>query len=146
MFATGFAIFLGLVFIFIKLGRRTMLRMLGHDVWLDIGVTMLTLAIHWGTFALSDEPLDRPPAISRRRVRRGKRQATPSSRCRSAGRADSRLADATGRAEIELRQRAHRHALVARPLRDHLRADRGVGRVAMVGVGAMVPQAPHRDP
>ena len=37
MFATGFAIFLGLVFIFIKLGRRTMLRMLGHDVWLDIG-------------------------------------------------------------------------------------------------------------
>lgn len=32
MFATGFAIFLGLVFIFIKLGRRTMLRMLGHDV------------------------------------------------------------------------------------------------------------------
>ena len=51
MFATGFAIFLGLVFIFIKLGRRTMLRMLGHDVWLDIGVTMLTLAIHWGSFS-----------------------------------------------------------------------------------------------
>ena len=51
MFATGFAIFLGLVFIFIKLGRRTMLHMLGHDVWLDIGVTMLTLAIHWGTFS-----------------------------------------------------------------------------------------------
>ena len=51
MFATGFAIFLGLVFIFIKLGRRTMLRILGHDVWLDIGVTMLTLAIHWGSFS-----------------------------------------------------------------------------------------------
>ena len=51
MFATGFAIFLGLVFIFIKLGRRTMLRMLGHDVWLDIGVTMLTRAIHWGSFS-----------------------------------------------------------------------------------------------
>ena len=41
MFATGFAIFLGLVFIFIKLGRRTMLRMLGHDVWLGDGAVIL---------------------------------------------------------------------------------------------------------
>jgi len=51
MFETGFAIFLGLVFIFIKLRRRTMLRLLRHDMAIDVGVTLLTLAIHWGTFS-----------------------------------------------------------------------------------------------
>jgi hypothetical protein len=50
MFETGFAIFLGLVFIFIKLRRITMLRLLSHDMLLDVGVTLLTLLIHWGTF------------------------------------------------------------------------------------------------
>jgi nucleoside permease NupC len=50
MFETGFAIFLGLVFIFIKLKRRTMLRLLNHDMAIDVCVTLLTLAIHWGTF------------------------------------------------------------------------------------------------
>ncbi len=51
MFATGFAIFLGLVLIFIKLRRRTMLRLLHHDMAIDVFVTLLTLAIHWGTFS-----------------------------------------------------------------------------------------------
>lgn len=51
MFMTGFAIFLGLVLILIKLPRRSMLRLLRHDVALDIGVTVLVLAVHWGTFS-----------------------------------------------------------------------------------------------
>ena len=51
MFETGLAIFLGLVFIFIKLRRRTMLRLLGHDMAIDVAVTLLTLFIHWGSFA-----------------------------------------------------------------------------------------------
>ena len=51
MFETGFAIFLGLVFIFIKLKRRTMLRLLRYDLAIDVAVTILVLAIHWGTFS-----------------------------------------------------------------------------------------------
>lgn len=51
MIETGLAIFLGLVFLFIKLKRRTMLRLLRYDMAIDIAVTVLTLAIHWGTFS-----------------------------------------------------------------------------------------------
>lgn len=51
MFETGLAIFLGLVFIFIKLKRRTMLRLLRYDLAIDVAVTILILAIHWGTFS-----------------------------------------------------------------------------------------------
>lgn len=51
MFTTGLAIFLGLVFIFIKLPRRTMLRWLRYDAALDVAVTLLVLVIHWGTFS-----------------------------------------------------------------------------------------------
>lgn len=51
MFETGFAIFLGLVLLFIKLKRRTMLRLLRHTLVIDITVTLLTLAIHFGTFS-----------------------------------------------------------------------------------------------
>ena len=51
MFETGLAIFLGLVFIFIKLPRRTMLRLLRHDMAIDVCVTLLVLAIHFGTFS-----------------------------------------------------------------------------------------------
>lgn len=50
MFTTGFAIFLGLVFIFIKLPRRLMLRWLHYDVVLDVAVSILVLLIHWGSF------------------------------------------------------------------------------------------------
>ena len=51
MFETGFAIFLGIGFIFIKLRRRTMLKLLSHDLAIDIAVTLVTLLIHWGTFS-----------------------------------------------------------------------------------------------
>jgi len=51
MFATGFAIFLGVVFIFIKLRRRTMLRLLHYDMAIDVAVTLLVLIIHFGTFS-----------------------------------------------------------------------------------------------
>ena len=51
MFETGFAVFLGLVFIVMKLKRRTMLRLLRYDMAVDVAVTVLTLAIHWGTFS-----------------------------------------------------------------------------------------------
>ena len=51
MFTTGLAIFLGLVFIFIKLPRRTMLRWLRYDVVLDLAVTLIVLVVHFGTFS-----------------------------------------------------------------------------------------------
>ena len=51
MIETGLAIFLSLVFIFIKLRRRVVLRLLRYDIAIDVAVTLLTLAIHWGTFS-----------------------------------------------------------------------------------------------
>ena len=51
MFETGLAIFLGLVFIFIKLPRRTMLRLLNHDMAIDVCVTLVVFALHVGTFS-----------------------------------------------------------------------------------------------
>lgn len=51
MFETGLAIFLSLVFIFIKLPRRIMLRLLNHDMAIDVCVTLLVLVIHFGTFS-----------------------------------------------------------------------------------------------
>ena len=51
MFTTGAAIFLGLVFIFIKLPRRTMLRWLRYDILLDLAVTLIVLVVHFGTFS-----------------------------------------------------------------------------------------------
>lgn len=48
---TGFAIFLALTFIFAKLPRRTMLRLLRYDMAIDVFVTLLVLMIHWGTFS-----------------------------------------------------------------------------------------------
>lgn len=50
MFATGTAVFLALLFIFIKLPRRTMLRWLHYDLAVDLAVSFLTLCIHWGSF------------------------------------------------------------------------------------------------
>lgn len=50
MFATGFAIFLGLLFVLAKLKRRLMLRALHYDVLLDIAVTIFVLYVHWGSF------------------------------------------------------------------------------------------------
>ena len=51
MFTTGLAIFLGLVFIFIKLPRRTMLRWLRYDILMDLAVTLIVLVVHFGTFS-----------------------------------------------------------------------------------------------
>ena len=50
MFTTGFAIFLALLFVLAKLKRRVMLRLLHHDVLLDIAVTLFVLYVHWGSF------------------------------------------------------------------------------------------------
>lgn len=51
MIETGLAVFLGLAFVFAKLKRRTALRILNHDLALDVTVTLLVLAVHWGSFA-----------------------------------------------------------------------------------------------
>ena len=51
MFMTGFMVFLGTAALLAKLPRRTMLRALHNDVAVDVGVSALVLAIHWGTFS-----------------------------------------------------------------------------------------------
>lgn len=51
MLATGFTIFLGVGLLLAKLPRRTALKVLKHDLMLDIAVTLLVLLIHWGTFS-----------------------------------------------------------------------------------------------
>jgi nucleoside permease NupC len=51
MLITGFLIFLGAALILVKLPRRMMLRLLKHDLMLDLAVSLLTLIIHWGTFS-----------------------------------------------------------------------------------------------
>ncbi|MBK6470326.1 MAG: hypothetical protein IPF94_06205 [Betaproteobacteria bacterium] len=50
MFATGSAVFLALLLILIKLPRRLLLRLLRYDIALDIGVTLLVMFLHWGSF------------------------------------------------------------------------------------------------
>jgi nucleoside permease NupC len=51
MLETGLAVFIGLAFIFVKLRRTTMLRLLHRDMILDVAVTLVVLIIHWGTFS-----------------------------------------------------------------------------------------------
>lgn len=51
MIETGLAVFIGLAFIFVKLRRTTMLRLLHRDMLLDVAVTLVVLVIHWGTFS-----------------------------------------------------------------------------------------------
>ena len=48
---SGAIIFVGLMFIFIKLPRTTALKLLGHHLWLDVVVTILAFAMHYGTFS-----------------------------------------------------------------------------------------------
>ena len=50
MFATGFTIFLGLLFLLAKLKRRLLLRVLRYDVLLDVVVTLFVLYVHGGSF------------------------------------------------------------------------------------------------
>ena len=51
MLSMGLTIFLGIALILAKLPRRTMLRVLRHDMALDVAVSVITLLIHWGTFS-----------------------------------------------------------------------------------------------
>lgn len=51
MLITGLTIFLGVALLLVKLPRRVMLRVLKHDLKLDLAVTALVLLIHWGTFS-----------------------------------------------------------------------------------------------
>jgi hypothetical protein len=47
---TGFAIFLAMLFLFVKIPRRWLLRLLCYDMAIDVSVT-LVLIIHFGTFS-----------------------------------------------------------------------------------------------
>lgn len=51
MLLTGLTVFLGVLLLLMKLPRRLMLRALNRPIWLDLGVSMLVLLIHWGTFS-----------------------------------------------------------------------------------------------
>lgn len=51
MLTTGFMIFLGVALLLAKLPRRKMLRVLKHDLLLDVAVSLIVLAIHFGTFS-----------------------------------------------------------------------------------------------
>lgn len=49
MLETGFVIFLGAVLILAKLPRRLLLRALHRPLAIDLTVSALVYAIHWGT-------------------------------------------------------------------------------------------------
>lgn len=51
MLETGLMVFLGVALILWKLPRKLMLRLLGHDLLIDVSVSVLVLTIHWGTFS-----------------------------------------------------------------------------------------------
>ena len=51
IFTTGLTIFLGVGLLLAKLPRRTALRVLKHDLKLDLAVTAIVLMLHWGTFS-----------------------------------------------------------------------------------------------
>ncbi len=51
MIETGFLIFAGVGLLLAKLPRRTALRVLKHDLAVDVAVTATVLIIHWGTFS-----------------------------------------------------------------------------------------------
>ena len=48
---SGAVIFVGLLFIFIKLPRRMALIWLSYPLALDLSVSVLAYALHWGTFS-----------------------------------------------------------------------------------------------
>ena len=50
MLSTGLTVFLGIALILWKLPRRLMLKILHHDLMLDLAVSALTLFLHWGSF------------------------------------------------------------------------------------------------
>jgi len=48
---TGLTVFLGVLLLLIKLPRRLMLRALHKPIWMDLGVSVTVLLVHWGTFS-----------------------------------------------------------------------------------------------
>lgn len=50
MLLTGLTVFLGVTLLLAKLPRRTMLKALKHEVAVDLTVSAITLAIHWGSY------------------------------------------------------------------------------------------------
>lgn len=51
MFTSGFAVFIGVFLLLIKMPRRWLLRCLGHDLLLDLSVSLLVFVVHLGTFS-----------------------------------------------------------------------------------------------
>jgi NhaP-type Na+/H+ or K+/H+ antiporter len=51
MIESGFLVFLGVFLLLLKLPRRVFLWLLGHDLVLDVAVTLFTLSVHFGTFS-----------------------------------------------------------------------------------------------
>lgn len=51
MIATGIVIFLSTVLILLKLPRRVLLRLLHYSLAVDLAVSAIVLAIHFGTFS-----------------------------------------------------------------------------------------------
>jgi hypothetical protein len=47
---SGIIVFVGLLLLFMKLRRRTALRLLGYPLALDLVVSVLAYILHWGTF------------------------------------------------------------------------------------------------
>ena len=47
---SGVIIFIGLLLLFIKLPRRTALKLLAHPLPLDLIVSVFAYGLHWGTF------------------------------------------------------------------------------------------------
>lgn len=47
---SGIVVFVGLLLLFLKLPRRTSLKLLAYPLTLDLIVSVFAYAIHWGTF------------------------------------------------------------------------------------------------
>lgn len=46
----GLIVFLGMLFLFFKLPKKTALWLLGRPLALDLGVSFIVYLLHWGTF------------------------------------------------------------------------------------------------
>lgn len=51
MLLSGIIVFIGVALVFLKLPRLWQLRLLGRPLAVDLVVSSLTLAVHWGTFS-----------------------------------------------------------------------------------------------
>ena len=48
---SGVIIFLGMLLLGVKLPRKTSLKLLGHPLALDLGISVLAYILHYGTFS-----------------------------------------------------------------------------------------------